>query len=1428
MAFLIPTNAVQIARFANGLYGLQLGFASTNGIVSDVASGGLLPTFNNYYTLSFGSQTTASVAQQILTNLGIVASPTGLSATAVSAALAYVTGQLNAAAPNARGAAVKGILDLWSSISADPVNGPIYGATATTWNNTISAAVQYAGAVNPDVTVAQAVAINLAKASAPISYAAVSGTDAFTGSSAAPNTVSAVANGTSPTFTSGDSFTGGTGQTNTLLVSDAATAAGTWQPLTTGALTVNGFQNITFTSGVSAITANVTTSTFGLSGLTSLTLNPTGGSSVTLASLSPTSITVNDNAAAAANETINGGTNVTVTANGITTSATGRVTVGATTAPVGAVSITTGQAAYTDASRTSDIIQSTGGTTVNITENLTAPTIATFGTANYSTAGAITVTGGAASTTAGGNATGTTSVSVTQTKSAGATITATMPTTLANGSSSTITTTNTAGQTFIYTVANTTGGNVTGAQVAAVFAGSTTVPNLTLTYSNNGSNSFSLPSSTNPQPVWSIGASAGSTVVLSANTGQGTAQTAPTLGGTNVAATPTATSATGGILVAPVTISDANGLSATAANTISSITLSGLMVDPAGVGTVINDAALTNLSLANIAGGVSIAASTAAVPPQITINNNAAVPTATTLNLTTNQVTVGIVDTNSEYTLLNITTAGTTGSTGGNSTVTLNTGWNNVNAINVSGTSQVSLNSTGMTKLATITVSGAAGLTISTSTTFPNIAQSSSFPALKTITSTSSGVINIAMDVTADSFTSTGTGRDIITATAPATQVITAGKATNNMYIYNAAAPASLVSGSGSVTGFTVLGTGSSSSGAFNMTTLNGGLFNAIQVTGATANNSVSFTSVVPGTPLSVDTSGTTSTINYTTTSTTGGTTSLPLTLGVAAADSRVASGAASTTKLAFTLNALNLQDAVVVGGQLAPNGVGTLNVVSNNSYANQANIITTLSDTGLLAVNNSGTGGLTITNFTNGVTSSLAWNNASTSTLASGITNLTNPNLSSLSFGGSGPILIGTLIDTGSTLSIATTNSNTVPVTITTLTDTNMSALSVSGTGAVTIANDNIILSTYTGFTNTSSGALTVTTLTTSSATNFTLGGTGPITIGTFVPGGAGGTAVNNFTIVDSDTGAVNIPFVTPSGNGTAIATETFINSGTGTFTVGSTFGVVTGTNLATALVTLNLVGNVQYTITGTSATYGAGGGTAPSTLVTVNAPSDNANLALVTNATGGTALNVTLGNGTNTFTAVGLTNTGTQRAIITLGTGSNTLTLGDSGAINTGVAQGSGSTFNITVPAHPGATDRFNVWGLAVTSNASMTNSATANAEHYINGAVVGDSINFLTTPATVTSVIATPAQFTANPGVANLTAAMQAADASITIAGGTASFVSGGNTYIINDNNTSGWGATNVPTQTGIVAGVTVVEVTGVHTISSTVNGVVTLLT
>jgi len=141
MSFLIPTNAVQIARFANGLYGAQLGFASTNGIVSDVASAGLIPKFNEYYSLSFGAQTTAAVAQQIVTNLGIVNGSNGQTASSVSVALAYVTGQLNAAAPAARGAAVKAVLDLWSTISADPVNGSTYGAAATTWNSQISRAV---------------------------------------------------------------------------------------------------------------------------------------------------------------------------------------------------------------------------------------------------------------------------------------------------------------------------------------------------------------------------------------------------------------------------------------------------------------------------------------------------------------------------------------------------------------------------------------------------------------------------------------------------------------------------------------------------------------------------------------------------------------------------------------------------------------------------------------------------------------------------------------------------------------------------------------------------------------------------------------------------------------------------------------------------------------------------------------------------------------------------------------------------------------------------------------------------------------------------------------------------------------------------------------------------------------------------------------
>ena len=385
MSFLIPTNAVQIARFANGLYGVQLGFASTNGITSDVSTGGLVGTFNNYYSLSFGSQTTASVAQQIITNLGIVAGSNGLTATSVSAALAYVTGQLNAAAPSARGAAVKAVLDLWSTISADPVNGATYGAAATVWNAQIARAVQYAGAVNPDLSIAAAAALPVP----PVTFALTSSSDNVVGT-AGNDQINGVGTSTLPLFSAGDSLDGGDGIDTLTWVQTGAALSGA-----PGASIVKNVEKINLSVDAFAVTLNTVTSTAGFTGLTDLNvINNSAAQTITVGPA--TNLSITDTSVAATDVTSNGGLASSVTTTGGTT---GVISIGATTAPLGAVTVSDTTALTTGA--TAGTITVTGGTTVSIT--------ATNDRSGYSvnqtaTQGAITVTGTSR----------TTSVSVTQ------------------------------------------------------------------------------------------------------------------------------------------------------------------------------------------------------------------------------------------------------------------------------------------------------------------------------------------------------------------------------------------------------------------------------------------------------------------------------------------------------------------------------------------------------------------------------------------------------------------------------------------------------------------------------------------------------------------------------------------------------------------------------------------------------------------------------------------------------------------------------------------------------------------------------------------------------------------------------------------------------------------------------------------------------
>ena len=816
MSFLIPTNAVQIARFANGLYGLQLGFASSNGISSDVAGGGLIGTFNNYYSLSFGAMTTSAVAQKVNTNLGIVAGSNGQTASSVSVALAYVTGQLNAAAPAARGAAVKAVLDLWSSISEDPVNGATYGVAATAWNGQISKAVQYAGAVNPDLTVAAALLIP----AAPQSYSLTTGVDTVNGSTSASNTITGLGNGGTATFTSGDAITGGAGTSNSLNVNDVATAAGSWTPTSLGGVTVSGIQTGTLTSGVSAITANTATGTQGWSGLTQLNVNSVGGTTVTTAAT--TSQTVTDSTQAAANETLNGGTNISLTTSGIT--AGGTISVGATTAPVGTVTVSATQVAGSNASAISDIIRVTGGTVDSVTSNMLAPTSTTLTTTWANTGGPITVTGALASTVAGGNATGTTSVAVTQTKAVAPTETITFLALPAAGTEI-ITTIDTQAipVAYTFTITNNLGRTATAIEVAAVAAGSTSV--------STAAGSLVRTVTATTTPVWGMGAASGATVTLTQSLAGGAVAAIPTFAAGTV--TPVLTAATGGVLNGVVTVSDASSNSATVANTISAVTLSGIMFDPATVGSVINSNALTSLTVNNAITG-----------SLVTINNVAAVPTAVALKLTETASTYSLVDTNSEYTSLDVVTTGT--GTAAASTSTLVTGWGNLKTITVSGTSLASMTLTGSyAKLTSVAVSGGAGLTSTGFTTSAN------FPLLTAITSSSTGIITISIDPTKQSFTSTGTGQDIITIAAAATKAIAAGTASNNVLVWNGtSAPSTMLSTGGSTTGFSILGIGTLvTSGVFNMASY-GSTFTAIDLRAGATGASQNVTGVTPGVSL--------------------------------------------------------------------------------------------------------------------------------------------------------------------------------------------------------------------------------------------------------------------------------------------------------------------------------------------------------------------------------------------------------------------------------------------------------------------------------------------------------------------------------------------------------------------------------------------------
>lgn len=141
MAFSFPvTNAARTQQFAMALYGIQLGTSTLTAVQDDIANnGGFTNTINSYFTYSFGSLPTATVAANLVQNVGIT--------TGAADAITYVKAILDTTPAASRGVAVEGILNAFSKMTGDAV----YGAAATYYNNRLSAAISYTG-VN-DVTV---------------------------------------------------------------------------------------------------------------------------------------------------------------------------------------------------------------------------------------------------------------------------------------------------------------------------------------------------------------------------------------------------------------------------------------------------------------------------------------------------------------------------------------------------------------------------------------------------------------------------------------------------------------------------------------------------------------------------------------------------------------------------------------------------------------------------------------------------------------------------------------------------------------------------------------------------------------------------------------------------------------------------------------------------------------------------------------------------------------------------------------------------------------------------------------------------------------------------------------------------------------------------------------------------------------------------
>jgi Ca2+-binding RTX toxin-like protein len=370
MAFTFPTSANQLQAFAGALYGVQIGSVTMAQVTSDIAAvGGLDIALNNYYASSFSSVKTASVAASMASNLG-------LTGDLLTEGTAYITAQLTAAAPEARGVVIKNILSLFSGLASDAT----FGAAATAWNAKVAAAATYSGA--SDVTMGST-------ASEGKSFTLTTGSNAFTGTSGGDTFDAGLSTGSLQTLNSGDRLDGGLGTDELFAVVNSSVTPAS----------IKDIENISITT-TAAATLDLTNAT----GVTKV-VNQGAAAALTLSGVATSvGVTVQDTAIAGQVVTYSGVTgtadSATVTLQNVT---------GAATLSAGGIEtlniVTAGTAAntlanLTDASTATLNISGTSALNVTLTG---APAVRTIDASNLAaaltvaptTALAATVTGGA-------------------------------------------------------------------------------------------------------------------------------------------------------------------------------------------------------------------------------------------------------------------------------------------------------------------------------------------------------------------------------------------------------------------------------------------------------------------------------------------------------------------------------------------------------------------------------------------------------------------------------------------------------------------------------------------------------------------------------------------------------------------------------------------------------------------------------------------------------------------------------------------------------------------------------------------------------------------------------------------------------------------------------------------------------------------------